>query len=195
MQHFDQVDQEFVSTKLTNLTKTSHSSYISNTTRVCFISTRKSQKNLFELNIYYNATGVYGYSLEYIIKMKAKNSEKFDDEEVLGFFWQMADFIQQCGQHTGEFMEITPVNVFCKPDEYYGFNFFPNNFGLAFDGTKWERSYSNTHDEFWNGRRTLQTCLTTTMFTLGMVMLEMCTLESPNIYYKDSPKQLDLRAL
>lgn len=74
---------------------------MSNITRVCFVSTRKTQKNLFELNVYYDATGVYGYSLEYIIKMKIKNSEKFDDEEILGFFWQIADFILLCGKDTG----------------------------------------------------------------------------------------------
>lgn len=69
--------------------------------------------------------------------MKIKNEEKFEDEEILGFFWQIVDYIQQCGAQTGEYMEITPVNIFCKPQEYHGFNFFPNNFGLSFDDTKW----------------------------------------------------------
>ena len=77
MQQYDQVDQEFVSNKLTSITKTSHSHFVSNLTRVCFVSTRKTFKGLFELNIFYDATGVYGYSLEYIIKMKIKNGEKF----------------------------------------------------------------------------------------------------------------------
>lgn len=73
MQQFDGVDQTFVSNKMTNLTKSSHSNFVSNVTRVCFISTRKTAKSLFDLNIYYDATGVYGYSLEYMIKMHIKN--------------------------------------------------------------------------------------------------------------------------
>lgn len=73
MQQFDNADQNFVSDKMTRITKTVHSNFMSNLTKVCFVSTRKNQKGMFDLCIFYDATGVYGYSLEYIIKMKIKN--------------------------------------------------------------------------------------------------------------------------
>ena len=78
MQQYDGVDQHFVSDKMTRITKTAHTNFMPNTTRLCCVCTRKNAKNLFELSLFYDATGVYGYSLEYIIKMKIKNSEKFD---------------------------------------------------------------------------------------------------------------------
>jgi hypothetical protein len=86
---------------MTRITKTVHSHFVSNLTKVCFVSTKKNQKGLFDFCIFYDATGVYGYSLEYIIKMKIKNEEKFDDEEIVGFFWQICDFLLLNGQHTG----------------------------------------------------------------------------------------------
>jgi hypothetical protein len=58
---------------MARILKTAHNKYISNVTKVCFISTRKNNQGLFDLCIFYDATGVYGYSLEYIIKMKIKN--------------------------------------------------------------------------------------------------------------------------
>ena len=79
MQQYDGVDQLFVSDKMTRITKTAHSHFMCNTTRVCFVSTRKNSKNLFDLCVFYDASGVYGYSLEYIIKMKIKSSEKFEE--------------------------------------------------------------------------------------------------------------------
>jgi hypothetical protein len=48
--------------------------------------------------------------------MKIKNEEKFSEEEVTNFFWQMSDFLLLGGQHTGEFLEITPVNIFWRAD-------------------------------------------------------------------------------
>lgn len=101
MQQYEGVDQNFVSDKMTRITKTVHSHFVSNLTKVCFVSTKKNQKGLFDFCIFYDATGVYGYSLEYIIKMKIKNEEKFDDEEIVGFFWQICDFLLLNGQHTG----------------------------------------------------------------------------------------------
>ena len=79
MQQYDGVDQEFVSDKLTRISKTAHSHYMPNTTKFCYVCTRKSSKNLFDLSVFYDATGVYGFSLEYIIKMKIKSNEKFDE--------------------------------------------------------------------------------------------------------------------
>jgi hypothetical protein len=101
MQQYEGVDQNFVGDKMTRITKTVHSHFVSNLTKVCFVSTRKNQKGLFDFCIFYDATGVYGYSLEYIIKMKIKNEEKFDDEEIVSFFWQICDFLLLNGQHTG----------------------------------------------------------------------------------------------
>ena len=63
MQQFDNVDQNFVSDKMTRITKTVHSQFMSNLTKVCFVSTRKNQRGLFDLCVFYDATGVYGYSL------------------------------------------------------------------------------------------------------------------------------------
>lgn len=78
MQQFEGVDQNFVSEKMTRMTKTVHSQFASNLTKVCFVSTRKNSKGLFDLCVFYDATGVYGSSLEYMIKMKIKNEEKFE---------------------------------------------------------------------------------------------------------------------
>lgn len=78
MQQFEGVDQNFVSEKMTRMTKTVHSQFVSNLTKVCFVSTRKNSKGLFDLCVFYDATGVYGSSLEYMIKMKIKNEEKFE---------------------------------------------------------------------------------------------------------------------
>ncbi len=58
---------------MTRITRSVHSHFISNVTKVCFVSTRKNQKGMFDLCVFYDATGVYGYSLEYVIKMKIKN--------------------------------------------------------------------------------------------------------------------------
>ena len=63
MQEFDGVDQEFVSSKLTRITKSAHSYFNPNSTRLCFVSTRKNTKGLFDISLFYDATGVYGYSL------------------------------------------------------------------------------------------------------------------------------------
>ncbi len=63
MQQFNGVDQEFVSNKLTKITKSAHSYFIPNTTKLCFVSTRKNTKGLFDICIFYDASGVYGYSL------------------------------------------------------------------------------------------------------------------------------------
>lgn len=73
MQQYESVDQSFVSDKMTRVAKAVHSNYVCNLTKVCFVSTRKNSKGLFDLCVYYDASGVYGYSLEYIIKMKIKN--------------------------------------------------------------------------------------------------------------------------
>lgn len=73
MQQYDSVDQAFVGDKMTRITKAVHSHYVCNVTKVCFVSTRKNSKGLFDLCIFYDASGVYGYSLEYIIKMKTKS--------------------------------------------------------------------------------------------------------------------------
>ena len=78
MQLFEGVDQEFVSNKLTRITKSVHSYFMPNSTKVCFVSTRKNTKGLFDISVFYDATSIYGYSLEYIIKMKVKNKEKFE---------------------------------------------------------------------------------------------------------------------
>lgn len=63
MQQFENVDQNFVSDKMTRITRSVHSHFISNVTKVCFVSTRKNQKGMFDLCVFYDATGVYGYSL------------------------------------------------------------------------------------------------------------------------------------
>lgn len=73
MQQYEGVDQNFASDKMTRITKSVHSNFVSNLTRVCFVSTRKNSKGLFDVCVFYDATGVYGYSLEYIIKMKVKS--------------------------------------------------------------------------------------------------------------------------
>ena len=59
------------------------------------------------------------------------------------------------------------------------YNFFPNNFGLNFEGTKWERSYHNPQDSFWNGDKTLEGGKRAVMFIFGMVLLELCSLNAP----------------
>lgn len=47
MQQYEGVDQNFLSEKLTRITKTSHSHFMPNTTKFYCVSTRKSGKNLF----------------------------------------------------------------------------------------------------------------------------------------------------
>ena len=63
MQQFDSVDQEFVSGKLTHITKTTHSNFIPNITKLAFVCTRRNSKNLFDISIFYDATHLYGHSL------------------------------------------------------------------------------------------------------------------------------------
>lgn len=58
MQLFDSVDTDFVSSKLSSLAKSSHSSSFPNLIRPCLLSTRKASKTAYELAVFYDTQGI-----------------------------------------------------------------------------------------------------------------------------------------
>lgn len=64
MQHYDGVDADFISSKLNSMTKSAYTTFMPNTLKICFMSTRKNSKNSCELEIFYETTGLGDLSLK-----------------------------------------------------------------------------------------------------------------------------------
>lgn len=85
----------------------------------------------------YDVSDLYGMSLENLLTIRGKNGEIFKEEEVMEFLGQVLDAVYYGGSRHGEYLEVTPINVFFKVESKYQYRYFPNNFGLSFAGTKW----------------------------------------------------------
>ena len=74
-----------------------------------------------------------------------------------------------CVKNNTEYLNLNPLNILCKIDGLYGYNFFLANFGKKYRNTK--KVYFNPKDRFYNGTKTAETLLSAAMFTFGMVLL------------------------
>ena len=68
-----------------------------------------------------------------------------------------------------EYLNLLPLNILCKIDGYYGYNFFISNFGKKYRSNK--KLYYNPKDKFYNKTKTAETALSASMFTFGMILL------------------------
>ena len=86
-----------------------------------------------------------------------------------------------CTKNNSEYLDINPLNIYCKIDGFYGYNFFLSNYG------KYSKRhlYHNPLDSFYKGDKSHESALSSAMFTLGMILLELATLLPPSELYTD----------
>lgn len=65
----------------------------------------------------------------------------------------MADFLFLSARGSAEYLDLSPINILCKIDGYYGYNFFVTNFGRTFSNKN--QIYHNPKDHFYNGIKTV----------------------------------------
>lgn len=75
----------------------------------------------------------------------------------------------------------------------YGYRYFPNNFGLSFAGSKWERRYHDPSEKLHT--RNIEAAVSQSIFTLGLVALQMCTLQDPKNLYSPDGISIDEKLL
>jgi hypothetical protein len=68
-----------------------------------------------------------------------------------------------------EYLNLNPLNIFCKIDGLYGYNFFISNFGKQYKSNK--KLYFNPKDKFFNNSKSQESALSAAMFTFGMILL------------------------
>ena len=71
--------------------------------------------------------------------------------------------------NNAEYINLSPLNIICKIDGYYGYNFFISNFGKKYRSNK--KIYYNSKDRFYNKVKTPEAALSASMFTFGMILL------------------------
>lgn len=101
----------------------------------------------------------------------------------------MLDSLYFGGSKHGEYLELTPINIFCKMESKYGYRYFPNNFGLSFAGSKWERKYHDPTNKLHTNK--MELAVRQSIFMVGMVALQMCTLQDPKNLYSEDGKNID----
>jgi hypothetical protein len=129
MQMFDSVDSNFISNHINSLSKSCHSTSLPNLIRPVLITTRKTSKTNYELAVFYDTQGIGESTLAELIKAKRTSNETFESDELSAFFWQLADFFILSGSRNSEYLDISPINIYCKIDGFYGYNFFLSNYG------------------------------------------------------------------
>lgn len=142
MQLFENITTDFANSKIETLVKSTSGDSLPNYARVICLENRKTSKAA-ELAVLYDVGDLYGMSLENLLTIRIKNGEIFKEEEVVEFLSQILDTLYFGGTKHGEYLEVTPINVFFKVESKYKYRYFPNNFGLNFTGTKWEKKYYN----------------------------------------------------
>jgi len=70
MQLYDNIETDFLSSKLNSIAKSAHSTFVSNMLRPLFMCTRKSSNKSYELAIFYDLTGLGYTTLETVIQSK-----------------------------------------------------------------------------------------------------------------------------
>ena len=74
---------------------------------------------------------------------------------------------------------MNPLNIYCKIDGFYGYNFFLSNYGRQSK----KQQYNNPLDKFYKGEKNHENALSSSLFMLGMIILELATmLPSQEIY-------------
>jgi hypothetical protein len=136
MQLYEDVSHEFMNNKIESLVRSVSAESVPNYSRVVLMASRKTHIAI-ELSIMYDVSEFYGMSLENYLTLRIKNGEIFKEHEVLEFLSQVLDCIYFGGCKHGEYLELTPINIFCKLEGKYRYRYFPNNFGLNFCGSKW----------------------------------------------------------
>jgi hypothetical protein len=62
----------------------------------------------------------------------------------------MTDFFLLSGKNNCEYFDVSPENIYCKIEGFYGYNFFLSNFGRQSKTKK----YHNPSDLFYVGEKT-----------------------------------------
>ena len=80
-----------------------------------------------------------------------------------------------------EYLDLSPLNILCKIDGHYGYNFFISNFGRKYQGKG--RIYHNPRDQLYTGTKSFEALLSAAVFTFGLVLLEMsCLLPTAELF-------------
>ena len=78
-------------------------------------------------------------------------------------------------------MDLHPLNIYCKLEGFYGYNFFISNYGRFSK----KKTYHNPLDKFFKGEKNHENALSSSLFNLGMILLEISTMLSPEDLYEN----------
>ncbi len=185
-QKFFSIPGELLEEKLHTIGKSTLYRYMPNIVRPTFMVADLVNQD-YNLEIFYDVTDVGHLTLESLISKKREYKQKFSNEEIVSFFWEVADVLFLTCRKATEFLEVTPSNIFYKIAKHFGYKYFVANFGINYSGTKWEKKYYNPEDVYHkNDDKNEDSAAKASIFTFGLILLEMMTMAPQEDLYKNT---------
>ena len=186
LQVFSNLPHDLYSKKLDQISKAAYNYFVPLNTRILSYSSRKNEDRSYDFFILYDIDG-FDITLEEQISKRKLDKKHYTEAECFDVLNDLIESVYMCGRLTNEFIDITPNNiVYNEKDEHYKHKL--SNLSAVVP-RKLEKKFHCPYDKYHSAKHNEKTgdlLCKALVFQIGMIILQMATLEETNDLYSDA---------